>query len=601
MMISSMNRTFDRHGKKVLLVLSILLSIVFIAFFSEGATGGCGSGMGLASQSVGSVFGRNVTQGEYMKHNEMISIAAGQNDPFANYAYDIFGIAAAEAAKQLGIVVSSDEIAEYTLSRFRQPSGEYDTKTFKEFLNNLKVHRGIQPAQFDQAVKHYLTIRKFYLTAPTPPIVTPGETLAFGDAENERFEASVAWFKSADYQSKAVVADTQISAAYDRMSADYTRAKIALQKAKAEFTAIGALNGDEEQKRFEAAKNTQAQALAHFNQVKAQTELTPDRFDALVACFPFNNASMKEEISKSITDSEIADLYETDKFSFMDLTDTRPEMFGKNFKPLESVKNELRTKIADKTLRSRIHQMAAHLVQSAEFDEMTTLPAAEQTKLFRTQAMKNGTRVEIVRNYSTMSCDIPGFGTENAVVEALNRQIDGHPMTEAIEGYQGYYVAFRTDLKPADIEPFTTAEPKIRKKLIETEAKRLAEAAAREYANEASTALLTGQSITSVKGPKLEPMVAFSPNRDSMPQSQNLQLIASRLLDVPAGQVSSVIPVENDFAIGYLKSRTLPTAALILSGEGEKRWERIKQDQNLNEILKWLESNTVFTARTSEE
>lgn len=595
MSISSINRVFDKHGKTVLLILSVLISLAFISFFSPGGDGGCSCAKGENEDVFGSVFGRDVTRAEYSRHMEYLRMVGNENDPLIQFASGLNGIAAFDAAKQVGISVTSDEVVKFVRNRFLTPTGEVDAKAVTDFEKALK-RQGFLTAQYQEAVKYYLVIRKFFSTAASAPVVTDGEKVLFGEAVNEVFSTAMAKFKLSDYTAKAVIADSQITEEYNRIMTRFTDAQKALTDANNQYNKLLKLGGDNYQE-IEAVQKTIEQAKQNFTAAKAEAPMTVDTFEGLVAVFPYRNDSLRADLLLAVTDSQITDYYESNKmFEFREGTDE----LNPKFKPLDSVKENIRITLADRDLRRAVSRQADLFVSASEFEEIDGMDPVRRAMTFKAVAGKSNVRVESLTKFSVMSTDIPGIGSEPSVSQTLSAQIDGSSMTAPVSGLQGAFVALRTDMIPASIQAFDTAKREIQARLISATTRRLAEEAARQYSSDATIALMTGKPLSSVKGPAIEQMEDFAPNADSVPRNPVYQSIIPACLSTPAGRVTQPIALDDGFAVVHVKRTQMPNAAQSAADTGiTNNLENIKQQMNFIELIQWLRENTV--SRISEQ
>lgn len=606
MSISSINQLFDRYGKGVLFGLCFLISIAFISFFSP--SGGCSCDGAMGDQIYGTSFGRSITKREFDRHQRYISMVADpETSQFASLAINFNGITAYDAAKRMGIAVTTEEVAQYQFDMITSSGLSY-TEGRKNLERNLK-NRGTTMEQFHEAIKYYLTIRKFYMLGASAPVVTEGETTAFADAMYQEFYPTVVRFDTFSFRDSATVTDTDIAQEYSSKRSAYSAAENEFKAADNAYTAV-LNNPDRAQDVFDRASDARKAAEAKLNRARQAGYFTSQSYDVVIAVFPCNDSSPDVAALKAkITDAELRPYYETDSFRYAyRLSDTSNAFVEKRAEILRDfTQNQVRDLMLDK---------ARQLRNSPKLKDIESMSVAERVRTFEAEARAAGAVVVTQSGFSTNSNNIPGFGNNTTLPDRLAGTTEHNPLTDP--DYSPWNsmvtVALRTNSTPPTFMTLDQAKTTITYNLRTLKQDTAAFVAAEAFSKMANTELENGKSFKTILGTRsMQELDSFTPylalSNGFASDTDLYNTIALETFATSAGRVTKPIQLPSygfgapaGYAVVYVSKTGFPSLADIRTDTTYKtNFEGVKQTQNLNELAQWLELNTTRRFRYADE
>lgn len=587
MLISGMNHFFERHGRWVLLVLTIALSLTFISFFTSGSF--LGGPDNSEARAIATVNGRTVNVAEYRKHNIEMSMATPRLlSDFARFSQNAIGIAAYECALNEGIRVTDDEMARYLTELFPNEKGGFDKAAYSQYLKNYVYSRGISPGQFDDAVRKFLTIEKLYSGVATD-VNTPSLFVEhFATLMHTQYVAEIMWFRSSSYLKDVIVSDTQVSNEYRNKVASYIRARAEYNSLTDSMNRFPEPKTVEESKARKELSNRQTQALAQLETAEKSAPMTDPVYDVTAIFIPFANDTIRAGIQ--LTDAEIRAYYDANPSQFV----------GTDSNSFETMKSMVKEVLLSERVKMLIKQEAAAFANTAAFETMNEMTPEVRLSTFKEAAAQHHFRVVESNNFSKTTSNFNGVGYATGLLPSLEAATErNYFVTDVAESYNGAFVALIKNVTPARLKTIEEATTAIRTQLKREAADQLASAAARAFSGETKAFLATGKTIDKLPNAKFETLEPFSV--DSMPQQPMYQSIAMHATMTKKGTVSDPFQVDGSYAVIYMKDIKAPAADKIASDlEAKRMMDVTAKRAAVLELLYDLNTNVLDRAQNAD-
>ncbi len=269
MLIRNMNSIFKRHGRWIFAVITILIAISFLGFFTPGFTSIFGGGPRRGG-SVGEIMGQAVSYDEVKTQGSRLyamyllayagrSEAAGINTNFLmQRAYDdaFSAIVMLKFAKMRNIQISDEEVAKYILEEPAfQENGKFSQEKLNEFADKWLKKEHLTVSDLDESIRDYLTIGKLESSIIENIVSTPGEIAVFNQHLNEKIEIAVADFKAANFTADVKLTDEDLENHYKTYQDKY-KIPVSFNAELAVFKLEPVKASDEELKKYFEARKT---------------------------------------------------------------------------------------------------------------------------------------------------------------------------------------------------------------------------------------------------------------------------------------------------------------------------------------------------------
>lgn len=223
MVIRRMNTVLVKHNKILFGVISIVIIVAFVWFFTPGVDGSLLFGNRMSSNAViGTVFGKKITLKQYQKaFRDHLTVLGAMTGYYSGQLQEGLGktlfetMAHEQAAELLGITVTDRELAKHLrgFAAFQGPKG-YDPGRYKQFGARLR-EEGRTIADFEATARQFLAADKLFTTLTQEPVITPDELELDALLAAEKFHARTFEFPYAAYRTKVKTTDAEVRAFYD--------------------------------------------------------------------------------------------------------------------------------------------------------------------------------------------------------------------------------------------------------------------------------------------------------------------------------------------------------------------------------------------------
>lgn len=271
MLIRNMNSIFRRHGRWIFGIITILIAISFLGFFTPGFSsifGGGGGGGPRYSGNIGEIFGEPISTDDisvranrlYIMYLLQFAAYGDQRPPsraLRERAYEdaFFSAAVVKAAREHGIKISDEEVAAFIVEDPAfQENGRFSMEKMNRFVEGRLKPEHMNVSDLDESIRDYLAQAALERSMTENVIVTPDEVAVFNRQLNEKSEIAVADFQAEKYLPEVKISDEDLE--------NYFKANAAKYKIPASFQAVVAAF------RPEPVKVTDAELLKYFESRK---------------------------------------------------------------------------------------------------------------------------------------------------------------------------------------------------------------------------------------------------------------------------------------------------------------------------------------------
>lgn len=389
MVIKSINKFFGKNGRWIFGIFTIIIIVSFMGIMTPGQIGGCTSG---SNNAVGTVMGEDVditTIQNVMRNIQLVQIMTFGRalDVSVENAMEIH--ACIKLAEQRGLAVSDDEVAEYIRSSFRfQKDGKFDVASYDKFCADVEK-QGFSKDDIYNAVSTQLLVTKLQQGIIKSIVVTDAEIAAHWQILNTKNTYKYLQLNFMDYINKV--------------------------------------------------KCTDAELQEYFKKNKAKYNI-PAKAKAVVAVFESTDPVFVKEAAQGVDEKAMKEFYENNKTLFSQTVGEKTEIT-----PFDKAKNDVKTKLIEAKAVALAYGKAEKFVS----DVITKAEKnSENSREIFTQLAGEG-KIKLVEVPEFSETDmtvgnINAFGLAAAAVKNAEYPV---PVTDAIRGANGFYVAFAFDYK----------------------------------------------------------------------------------------------------------------------------------------------------------
>jgi peptidyl-prolyl cis-trans isomerase D len=216
---------FRSRERNTRIVLGVLLGVVALSMLIYLIPGGMGSGNSAGGDNVvASVAGDKITTADVQRTIQ--NITRGQNLPkglLGMYLPNIVNQlveskAMAYQAKQMGLMVSDQELADTLQSEFAaQMGGKFDLDTYKAFL----TQQGMTPTQFEEQQRDAMLASRLETLEKQSLLVSDADALAEYQRKNLKIGLQYIAFEGKDFLTKVNHDPAAIKAYFDKHRNDF--------------------------------------------------------------------------------------------------------------------------------------------------------------------------------------------------------------------------------------------------------------------------------------------------------------------------------------------------------------------------------------------
>ena len=546
MMIGKFNRLTAKHGKFLFAVITIIIGISFIGFFSP-ETMGIFDGKKNTDSIVATVFGSSITNKDvqqrvsYSLVNGAISYGPFimNNQYFVQMAQqsatnELIMLA---TAKEVGVMASNQEVVDFIkASQQMQVNGAFDKSKYDAFVSTMSKSMRLNSKDIEEAIRQALTLQKMNEYVTSNVVVTDGEIKEHFNNLYTKVATKVARFNSGDFKD-----DVKASA---NILSDY----------------------------FEKNKDSY---------------MTKDKYKVVIA--KFNYVAFTTEAIKTISDDAILNYYNTNKAEFK-----------KDDKQQELA--EVKTVIAETLAKPIAKQLAfdnANVFANQVYDSIKDMETNEEknasfiSSYESVTAGKLGECIDIdwFENGATI---IPKVGAEPAIAVATAKIYADIPVSDPVSGKRAAYVIFLKEKKIKGYSTLDAVHAKVMNDYTSEESQTVARASAREFAAQVTSDLEAGTLFASIKGQdKFKSIQPFSVRELPASTITDRNAIAGLVKDTANGHISKVQDSSNGAILLFVESRTIPTDEEFVKNKDEmtRDFTSIKEQAAMADFRAWIRKN----------
>lgn len=406
-----MNKLFHKHGRVAFAILTLLIIVPFILYFSVAPDEILSSFSSLMNKSNVSVYGKRISKTELNKNINSAMVAMilqGWPPDFLNTTdgskqvlmFAIDRMVLVKEAALLGIRISDKIIAEFLKNSplfHAEKENKFSYDKYKMFLYAMNRY-GLNETEVTRAIEETLSIEALRAQIVDPVVVTNAGMQEFYNNTNLDFTVRIASFVAKDYLNKVVVDD---------------------QKAKAYF---------------EANKTSY---------------IIPKKSKASIVEFCFGN--YKTEAEKSITEKMIDDYYVTNKSLYSDVKEKEAKA---------KIKMQFIDEFCDNKAKMDAQNFAVSVFKIIGQGQGNNKLGYKD--IFKDYAEKNGLHIyDVLQWFSADDQNIEKLGKQPALISSISELFQDQPISNAIKGEKSYFVACLIDRQEAKSADFADVEEKV--------------------------------------------------------------------------------------------------------------------------------------------
>ena len=279
--------TIRKHSKWLWFVIITATIVSFVFYFSPSQRMGNGGGGG--SRDLGSVYGKKITQDDYVNaaHDFELYYLFNYGEWPDKLAADQVGretyirLLLIHKADELGIYIGDGAAVKAADNILNSPDLARMLKIKNQtispdaFVKEVLEPKGLTAADFENYVHHFLAIQQLFQTAGIAgELVTPQQATAIYQHENQELSAQIVFFSATNYLSQVTVAPAAVAQFYTNYLAAYRLP----DRVQVDYVAFSVSNHLAQAKAEWAKTNFDEQIEAIYNQYGAQSfpeEKTP--------------------------------------------------------------------------------------------------------------------------------------------------------------------------------------------------------------------------------------------------------------------------------------------------------------------------------------
>lgn len=505
MFISKLNQMFERHGRKTFAVITGIIIVTFVLYFSPGF-----DFFGLLSHKskVSSILeGTNISRDEINKQTDYVVLQSMlkfpglsmENSDYRQYAYSqaLQNIFLLRAAAKKGINVDDKAVADAQrdVQAFKK-DGKFSMAEYERFVKEKLEPYGLSKQDLDNAVRNELILKKLEEEIKSAVVTTPSEIRTAYDVAKEIIKVKSFVFDKKDYLNEVTVDDESLQTFFNTKKDDY---KIA------------------------------PKSKAHV--------------------FKFDYANFEEEAKKSITDDEVQSHYDKTKYRYRENNEVQP---------LDKVREKVVKDLAEKKAKDMAMDKAHAFAKEAydNFEKLSDNSAA--LAAIKKLADEQGIYHADTNLFGSDETTIENFGGEPTLVKEISKLYLDSPVSDAVKGFKSAFVAFlleRVDERPAEL---SEVKSKVEEDFKNEKAALRAREKAREAALSITKALADGKTFEEAsKDIKNEDIKEFT--ADSSAPGRNGSLIADLARKTNKGAISEVNDLPDGALFVFVENKSVPT------------------------------------------
>ena len=528
-----MNSIFRKHGRWIFGIITVLIAISFLGFFTPGFSSIFGGGGPRQGGNVGEIFGEPISTDDISLRANRLYImyllqfaAYGEKKPPARALrervyQDAFGSAAMLKAAQLqGIKVSDDEVAAFIVEDPAfQENGRFSMAKMDRFVDGWLKPEHLTVSDLDESIRDYLTQAALERSMTENVVVTPAEVAIFNRQLNEKNEIAVALFDAAKYVGEVKISDGELE--------NYFKANAAKYRIPVSFSAVVATFRPEPVKASDADLQKFFESRKQFYSADGKTPAFQD-------------------VKKKVTDDYNA-------------------QYGRE------------------AAQKKAQKFAVDL-----YDQVGEMDIAGRRTLFEKQVIRD--KAELLETgWFFADADKIGGIQESALIGEFSK-LYKIPVTNAVSGKDAVYVGMLLESKEARPATFAEVKDKVRAELIREKSLEIARRKARELVK--ALADSKGQAAEVARKSKL---FSIQPEYSMMQPLDNMEMLDAvrAATNLPVGGFSPAENTDNGALVVVVLKRTdVSEADLAKSAADAERFYTMNKRRAANAAFQtWLLAN----------
>jgi peptidyl-prolyl cis-trans isomerase D len=548
MFISKMNNLFHKHGRIAFGILTIVIIIPFVLYFSASPSDLLNMFSSSSKDSHVQMYGNAIPQDklEDAITGTLITLAvAGKNVDFESMRQEKAVIEQAtnrlrllKVVDQRGLTIDDFNVAAYIREiPIFQVKGEFNVNMYKMFVTYYLGRYGINQNQFEDALRKDLLINMLKNQIANTTIVTDAEILQYYNNLNNAYKIQSIRFSEKNYEKDVKVTTKELKKFYKENRSRY---------------------------------------------------LIPAKYK--IGAVRFNFIKYKKEAEKLVTKKQIDNYYNVNKKSYKDKTATEAKT---------EIRKQLVQEKAESTARTAAQKFAVASykeIESSTDDIAKVKPYDIFTKYAKTQKFK----VYPVKKWITSDTTVlPRLGKIPEVTEILSHLYADQPISNAIAGKNAFFViCLKEKIAPRKAN-FNEVKDKVTAEYKAHQAITFAQNAAKQAYKDIQNAASPEKAFNNLNM-KIEDIPEFS-QKNYMPLisvKDGIQMYKG-IANTEKGKVSKPVKVDDGSILIYVKNIKLPSMenykkekdAITAEYKNFKSWLLW---YNYGEMLK-VESNTIIS------
>jgi peptidyl-prolyl cis-trans isomerase D len=538
MFITRINKMFHKHGRIAFGVLTIVIIIPFVLYFSATPDDILNMFFLGGSNSNVSMYGETLSREKLDQNTTNAMIAMTLQGYQLNFetARDqqqilqeaLNRIRLLTVANKRGIMVDDMQVASYIRSiPLFQEKGVFNLKNYDMFVQYILGKYRLGDEDVENVARENLIIDILRKQIIDSVVATDAGAREFYNASNESYNVKVATFDSSDYLNSVQV------------------------------------NEEELEKYFNSNRNKY---------------LIPAKYKADVVRFNFIN--FDKEAAEKVADKQVDSYYLQNKNLYKKIAEKDAK---------EKIKKELIDKERNKLAKNKAQKFAVDVFKLIEQSS-----GKKPALVFENFALRNKFKVHRIKDWIDAETElIPRLGKLSELVKAITLLYIDQPITNAVLDKNAYFVACLTGREAARRAKYSEVKEKVKKDFVNEKALELARASAEAVSTEAASALKDKKSLPAEI--KFKSFPVFTPaNPMSVIKEKNGYLVFQKAMQTKERTVSSVADTPNGAIIVYVDEITLPT-----NKEFEKQiavnlanYKKVVQQTAWSNFLLMLEQNS---------
>lgn len=409
MAITKLNNVLVKHGKIMFGIITAIIIVAFVWFFTPGADGSIlfgnnpNSPKAVCGETVGQPI-KNQDINDVIKAHALFNAGMANTKPDQNRVNIQFEqafpyAAMSKAGEKLGFVVSNDAVAKIIRTQFPafQKDGKFDKEAYKEYEKTMLIPNGYNLKDFENALRLILSV-ELLPAALDNGVISPAELAEYIKNDLEASEAVKIVFSIEDFKKAVKPAEKDLKAFYEANKALF---------------------------------------------------MSPVKFKAETVMFRYNDYKIDEKGAKAYYEKNKAALIGQDG----------KQMTFEQFKPMYIKAEQQKLALKDaKAFREKVYKATENIAGNKEayLLEYQKLAAKIQSKRLA------------IKWFSAADTQLAGLGAETELLATLVKKAgESSPVTDPVVGEKAVYVAAVTGTMPEAQLPYAAAKADVQKKYID--------------------------------------------------------------------------------------------------------------------------------------